>query len=90
MVESALRVQANQAEQLVIHLVAVWLFAMCVSPLIAAILDLSWVILRYFYMRYYIYRGFDNGIKKITIPCYLINNAMLLGVFIAVIRSFFV
>jgi glutathione S-transferase len=47
--ESAYRVQTNTVEQLVLFLPSLWLFALFLSPLWAAVLGLVWVAGRAFY-----------------------------------------
>jgi glutathione S-transferase len=51
--ERAIRVQMNTLEWLVIFLPAMWLCAAYVSPYLAAILGLVWIVGRYLYMRAY-------------------------------------
>jgi glutathione S-transferase len=52
--ESAVRVQANTLEGMVIFLPSMWLFAAYVNSVVAALLGLAWIAGRYIYMQGYI------------------------------------
>jgi glutathione S-transferase len=76
--ERYLRVQYNTIEQLVIFLPSIWLFAAYVSPGVAALLGLLFIVGRFLYARGYIAdparRGPGFGITLLANGCLLVGG----------------
>lgn len=93
-VHLALRVQANQVEQLPGFLFAAFSFSVLVNGQVGAVLALVWALLRRRYAS--IYRNSvgiplgKKGLTSYTIPAYMAVNAMLMGTTIHAVRGLLV
>jgi uncharacterized MAPEG superfamily protein len=89
-VHLAMRVQANQVEQMPVFIVGSLSCAIFVNGAVAGAMALIWVILRRSYAS--AYRGAvgvpiaDIGLGKFTIPAYFLSNTMVMAALVHAVR----
>jgi len=89
-VQVAVRVQANQVEQMTGYIVATFAFSLLVNGQVGGVLSCVYLVLRRLYAT--AYRGSaglplkEMGLEKYTVPCYFIYNGMAMACVVHMLR----